>query len=715
VRPTSRSLWTTHRTWALACSAAALATAAIAWAAVAWTARAAAPPAGASAKVAVTSQVNVMAFGTVAGDGKTDDHAAIQRIINANPGRTITLPRTVRGSGYDASGGAVPSYHLKGTLKLPEGTILQGESGPLGVGTMLQFAPGVTGILMAGGCVVRDLTLSGSEPWHGAYYWEGVIPAGRYPGVTERAGASAADGIRVAGPTCRISNVSVMFFGRDGINASAGDQHQATGLGAEDCQFDLLFLANNRGNGLRVQGGDGNCNMVSTAQVFVNQFWGIDASAFLAGTFVAPQATENGVDNSERLNGPGDSIQAIASLVRSGNSVTLTWADPYATLLRPGDGVRVISCPDPSFVGRWRVLTLSADKRVVRYNQVAPDASTTGGIGRANSLPPDGVIRSAVRANNAVTLTFARPYLVPNHNYPFRVGQGVTLVNCADASFNGTFVVLSVSPDQKTVTYAQAGPNASIASGTARMAVPADTWQAAGLLGGAYYSPNRTNRQVWVNPYAEGGQRTRFSSSDLLLGPVWAQAPDYGPDWQQVPLQIDASGSQIGLGAVNQPLSVIAPYDAGMTSYSRLGATAAQTETHLWQDPTKTTTDPAATVWKTVRGPNEFAVWHHDPTYGGAVARLRWFGNNATYINSEGGAPVRVNADPGTGPGLLVGDGTAAGPTTAINGGTITLVPVADAAAPNGSIYLGSDHGGALCRKDTAGKVHVYVEAAGKP
>jgi hypothetical protein len=367
-------------------------------------------------------------------------------------------------------------------------------------------------------------------------------------------------------------------------------------------------------------------------------------------------------------------------------------------------------------VGRWRVLTVSADKRAVRYSQVAPDASTTGGTGRANALPPDGVIRSAVRADNAVTLTFARPYLVPNHNYPFRVGQGVTLVNCPDASFNGTFVVRSISADKKTVAYAQTGPNASIASGTARMAIPYDTWQAAGLLGGAYYSPNRTNRQVWVNPYAEGGQRTRFSSSDLILAPVWAQAPDYGPDWQQMPLQIDAAGSGVGLGTVNQPLSVIAPYDTTVWSYVRLGAAAAQAHVELFQDVTRLRSGPTgATVWKTTRSTTEWAVWHKDPTYGPAVARLRWFANNATYVNSEGGAPVRVNADPGTGPGLLVGDGTAAGPTTAINGGTITPSPVADSDAPNGSVYLGSDHGGALCRKDAAGKVHVYVEAAGKP
>jgi hypothetical protein len=452
----------------------------------------------------------------------------------------------------------------------------------------------------------------------------------------------------------------------------------------------------------------------------VNQFWGVDNEAFLAGTFVAPQATENGVDNCERLAGGGDSIQAVATLVRSGNTVTLTWAAPYTQpVLVPGNGLRVLTCPDASFVGRWVVATVAVDNRSLTYTQIAPDASATPAagtcMGRANIVPANAPVASAVRSSNVVTLTTTAAVLVPNFNFPFRVGQGVTLINCPDLSFNGTFVVRSVSTDKKTVTYAQTGPDASIASGTARMAFPSDLWQAAGLLGGAYYSPVAAARTLWLNPYAEGGQRTRFSTGDLIIAPVWNQAPDYAADWQRTPFQIDAVGAAVGLAAFNQVPSTIAPYDAPLQSFSRLGLTAAQTEYHYWQDPTLAYTDPAATVWKTVVGPGEYAVWHRDPTYGAAVARLRWFANNATYVNSEGGAPVRVNADPGTGPGLLVGDGTAAGPTTAINGGTITPSPVADSDAPNGSVYLGSDHGGALCRKDAAGKVHVYVEAAGKP
>jgi hypothetical protein len=662
--------------------------------------------------------VDVMSSGTnVVGDGVTDDAAAIQKVINNNPGRTIYFPRRVQGFGRDVSGNAIASYYLGSTLTLSvAGTKLLGDSGPDGAGTALKFAPRTTGVIMDGpGQVVEGLALLGSEPWSAANYWEAVIPAGRYAGVTVAAGASDADGIRVRHPTSVVRNCLVTFFGRDGLNASASDQSLPSGVGAEDCEFTTLFLGNNRGHGLRIEGGDSNQSQCNSSQFYVNQFCGVDNEPFLGGTFVAPQATENGIDDSERLNGAGDTIADIASLARSGNTVTLTWAAPYTVpTLAPGNGVRVITCPDASFVGRFTILTVAPDNRSLTYTQVAPDATVTPAagtsLGRANIVPANGTIQSAVRTGNVVTLTFAAAVLSPI-NTPFKVGQGVTVWNGPDLSFNGTFVVLSVSNGNKTLTYAQTGTNASIASGTARMAFPSDLWAAIGSWGGAYYSPNLTARTVWINLYVEGGQRTRFSSSDLLVAPVLPQPPDYDPvAWPETPLQVDASGSGVGLGTVNQPLSVVAPYDATLTSYRRLGATAAQTEIEFWQDPTKTVSDPTATVWKTVRGPNEFAVWHHDPTYGSAVARLRWFGNNATYINSEGGAPVRVNADPNVGLGLLVGDGTGTGPTTAINGGTIAPVPVADATAPNGSIYLGSDHRGALCRKDSTGVTHVVAE-----
>src|SRR5262249_8688240 len=83
-------------------------------------------------------------------------------------------------------------------------------------------------------------------------------------------------------------------------------------------------------------------------------------------------------------------------------------------------------------------------------------------------------------------------------------------------------------------------------------------------------------------------------------------------------------------------------------------------------------------------------------------------GNN--YSNSEGAGSVRVNASFGTGTGgLVVGDGAGIYSTTIV-GGYARPTPIPDSAAPGGAYYLGSDHGGALCRKDGTAVPHVVAE-----
>jgi hypothetical protein len=514
------------------------------------------------------------------------------------------------------------------------------------------------------------------------FYDQGIIPARRFSGLTEAIGADAADGIRVGAPYCHLTDLNIQYFGRDGVNASAGDQDQNLGMGAEDCQFDRLFLGNNRGNGLRVQGGDSNCTQVNGSTFFVNQSWAIDASAFLAGSFLSPQATQNGWDNSENLSA-NDAIAAIATLVRSSNTVTLTWAEPYTSpIIRPGDGVRVATCPnDPSFVGRWRVLGVADDHRSLTYRQVAADASTTGGTGRANFLPPDGTIASAVRVSNRVTLTTSTPLLTRGGGHasaegiPFRVGQGITLVNCPDPTFDGTFIVLSVSGDHKTVTYAQAAADATITAGTSRMAIPHDTWKAAGMVGGSYNAPFITARQAWINPYAEGGQRSRFANSNVIIAPTWADNPDFGGDsgWSMLPLIVYGTAPGTGSPGTNQPLGVVWPYDMGAVSLTRVGFTTPQLHTDKFQHPV-VDSGVAETFWTQVRGQNEWSLWHGDPATGSQCLRFR-LDNTAgySYLDSEGSGMVRVNADAGTGTGgLLVGDGTGGASTTSIVGGTIT-------------------------------------------
>jgi hypothetical protein len=65
----------------------------------------------------------------------------------------------------------------------------------------------------------------------------------------------------------------------------------------------------------------------------------------------------------------------------------------------------------------------------------------------------------ASRTSNVVTITTTAA-----HN--FSVGQAVTVAGVADATFNGTFTIVSV-PTTTTFTYAQTGTNGTSQSGTA--------------------------------------------------------------------------------------------------------------------------------------------------------------------------------------------------------------------------------------------------------
>src|SRR6185312_5940924 len=249
-----------------------------------------------------------------------------------------------------------------------------------------------------------------------------------------------------------------------------------------------------------------------------------------------------------------------------------------------GQGVTLLNCPDASFNGTFVVRSVASDHTSLTFW-----ASTPGSVG------------SVSRSGGVVTLTYLGQYrTVPNNLLGFSAGTtGVTVAGCSDSSFNGTFTVAGVS-DQvvdfaasgvpTVLTYSQAGPDAAVTgvlkdvttaaltvpdatinSGTARMAAPLDTWAACGLFGGSYYAPAATGRCVWLNPYAEGGQRSRWSQANLILNPVWSDEPDSSPQWPATPAMLEAEGD---IPAFNKPWSVFSPFDGNVTSYESVGKTA---------------------------------------------------------------------------------------------------------------------------------------------
>jgi hypothetical protein len=761
----------------------------------------------------------------VVGNGTTDDAVAIQGIIDANPGRIIHIVSTNTAAGY----------YLGRSLTLSTaGQILQGDgSGPQS-GTVLTFAPGVTGVLLnAAYCGVRDISLNGSEKWITGYS-QCVLPGrnnpARWPaGVTRSAGASDADGVKLKRAFCWVRNVSCVGFGRDGINASYEDNLPDPAF-PDDALIDGCFLGNNRGNGLTINGMDSNVIETRATTLWNNHIWGINTSPQLCGHFSSPQATQNHSDVVQyKLNYACKA--AVAKLARSSNTVTLTWAAPFTAIpLVPGDAICITRCdPDPSFVGRWRIRTVTngggGNCLSLTYTQVAPNATATAAgsniVGLAGRLSPDGTIVAArrdatpatvtatgntvkssavitgmsttagiqagarsgwtsiggaamwadqnwnafppdtrvVSVDSATRITVSKPAKVTSTGVrlefgfpwaplnttavtfsaayrsnevnmpvvPFRVGQGITLLNCSDNTFSnpstnqGTFIVLSVSADRKTVCFAQSGAPASYPSGLAwvgRMALPTDTWRAAGLRGGAY-SATGAAVILWHAPYIEGGQGSYFSWSNRLMvaefgiGPpddrnanvrAFLPSPFYGADdfggWYQLP--VASYMSNISGEVISVPPNYVTEYDLDQSQLIRLGTAACHSLTTTYQDPT---VGGFPALWKQAWS-KPALLWAN----GSGLNRIAVNAASTTDLASEGAAAVTVNAAAGTGTGgLVVGNGAGATVFGAAPNG-VTLPTLTDAQAANGTIYLGSDHGGKLCRKDGAGTVHVMME-----
>jgi hypothetical protein len=790
--------------------------------------------------------VDVLSFGTVKGDGVTDDSAAIQAVINANPTRTIYIPGTANG------------YRLGSTLTLSGfGQILQGDgkgftSKPIAgqaTGTVLVFDPGVTGIALTQQHQgLRDLALVGSEPWNNGYS-QSVLPARWYSdgplgGVARSAGASDADGVRMLGAYCWMRNVSCSGFGRDGVNANNNDLfgQYPLGIGPDDALVDGCYFGYNRGDGLNVAGPDSNVVETRATTVVNNHVWGIFTAPQECGYFSSPQATQNHSDVAQYKLGYSWKA-AVGSLKRTGGTVTLTWATPFwsSANLAAGDGIYISRCdPDPSFVGRWRIASVTNDGSgnnvSLTFAQNLPDTGTVTGtgsgasatiVGIAARLANDGTVTGARRdatpapvtvtgnvtkgsavvtnlsstagiqagalsgwtsvggaamwCNNdsasyfppdtrvvsvdsatqvtlskpatasgtgaslkfgfpwsgpVASVTFAAPYLSTEVNMPvvpFRVGQGITLLNCSDKTFSntstnqGTFIVLSVSADRKTVCYYQPSGSAVAPltglSWTARMAAPTDTWNAAQQRGGAFCSIGSAP-MLWDQPYTEGGQCNYFSWPNRLQAaqfgigsPNDASAdlnaflpnPYYGPDaaggWFQLPV------ANYGGYLESIPPNYECGYDLDQLAVLRFGTAACHSLTTVYQDPTASN----APLWKQTWSKPAWSVAN-----GGNLSRIAVNAASTTDLASEGAAAVTVNAAAGSGTGgLVVGDGAGSYSTTIV-GGYARPTPIPDSAAPGGSYYLGSDHGGALCRKDATAVTHVVAEVvsgatAGRP
>jgi hypothetical protein len=216
-------------------------------------------------------------------------------------------------------------------------------------------------------------------------------------------------------------------------------------------------------------------------------------------------------------------------------------------------------------------------------------------------------------------LVFNGAYTADGTN-PLVVGHGLTVYNTGDLTFDGTFICITVDTDgsgNTRVTYPQQGSSAATlgAAGSARLAVPEDAWAAAGMTGGGYYSGNvtaSTSPNVWMNCYGEGNQPWRLGDADLVFQPIGGNKI-YGGDVHLA--QIGGLGAPGG----TRGQSIQATRDGDEVVYRRIGVTTAGAYTELYQDPTRTPFDPAATIWGWKTSPSAVGLYHGDPASASAL------------------------------------------------------------------------------------------------
>ena len=315
------------------------------------------------------------------GDGVTNDAPAIQACINANGARTIHFPKTRPWGQAD--------YYLAATLTVPiHNTILEGEGGGLNDGTILQFAPGTSGIRLNGmGDVVRDLSVRGGDPWNtfdfGTYTFNGT-----------------ADGIQLASGQEVLDHVYVYGFSRHGVN---GDSEAFAG-NSNLWKLTNVTSESNRGDGFHFHGTDANAGRCDLCNSRLNQGWGFFDDALLPNTYIAPhtEANHNDVQN------PAVTVTPT-SLTRANHLVTAVSASPHN--LMTGDTLVVAGATDATFNGKRVNGVTVTDPTHFIYVDTGADAVCSGACTAAAAV--------GYQPGNRIWAQNARsggPYYMPKNN-----------------------------------------------------------------------------------------------------------------------------------------------------------------------------------------------------------------------------------------------------------------------------------------------------------
>ncbi|MFB3815896.1 MAG: hypothetical protein ACE14L_17470 [Terriglobales bacterium] len=527
--------------------------------------------------------VDVVADCGAAGDGVTDDSAAINACFANHKGKTIFFPKRA------AFGSSTADYYAASNIvQLGHGTIARGSgmnaSNTTFSGTTIKFAPGAgwkIGTQNAGSspqndcqaCTLEDLNFVGPKIYTGNSAAECVIPATDGRGLAYGNGLAASgdltDGVTINSNFVTVRNVWSGGFARYGLRCNGNSTGGAGGGWCDNAAIENTIAYGNRGSGYFVSGADSNGGHLTQTRAYSNQLWGHELYSFLGTTTLAREDHSNHAQftsagppvNVASISGDGTqtvfmtTAQAIPE-VGDGNIVvvagTTNWNGSYAVIGKDpetndyalktlGLPIKSIAHVDNQNIGGTLYGVVTIETYTDHHYTAGNQAAISGVSGQTYGIPYNG--------SNDCGGAVPRPsgckaviYDIPDSTH-FRYLQSPG----ADQQFPaGASPVGHVASVQNPVTPAEA-------TGTVRLASCDEAWLAAGVDGGSTKNNAGAVTSVHVGAYSEadngtgattGGASKMGPTNSLVIGPASSTGYDVaGGNYPAGLLTTDTSGA----------------------------------------------------------------------------------------------------------------------------------------------------------------------------
>lgn len=318
--------------------------------------------------------VNAITDGGCVGDGVTDDYAALQALLTANPGKVILLPK--RTAATVGGGGASNfDYYCSQRLDFPagNGTVLRGVTPARWSGSVcIKFAAGVGGIRIpfnAYGCGLEDIELRGGYTYDRTSQttWVDYSSAASLIGDGQ-------DGVQFLGGEPWMKNVTASQFKRHGFNV---DGTGYTGqLPAQPDIFNFVggYASNNGGYGLAIHGTDANVGVVTGFNAIGNALGGTWGSANYGATFNVLHTSLNA--NDSIVAGANKTIAAASGIVVASGIATITTTASHGW--SAGTWITSTGSTDTAFNETAKILTVPTTTTAT-YATAHADGNTSNG------------------------------------------------------------------------------------------------------------------------------------------------------------------------------------------------------------------------------------------------------------------------------------------------------------------------------------------------